>query len=59
MEIIGITETRALTVTVIEASSGRDVRLPRSVIDFLPGRVILPVWLMEKIGRYIHDDALP
>jgi len=59
MEITGISETGARTVTVIEARSGQEIRLPRSVINFSPGRVIVPVWLMDKIGKYIHANAMP
>lgn len=56
IEISGIAETADKTVTVVDAKTGKALRLPRSQIDFMPGRVVLPVWLKDKIFKHESEQ---
>lgn len=51
IQISGITETAEKTVTVIDAATGEELKLPRREINFVPGGVIIPIWLMKKIFK--------
>lgn len=36
---------------IVKSKTGRELKLPRSVLDFCPGHVIMPVWLARKVLR--------
>lgn len=48
-EIADIVATSARQVTVVDAATGRAVRLPRSEIDFGPRRVFVSAWAYRTI----------
>jgi hypothetical protein len=50
INITGIKQTTDDGVQVIRAN-GKTLWLPRLRVDFLPGRVVVPRWLMAKIER--------
>lgn len=58
--IKGIPETTRDGVKVVFSDTGRSAWLPRNEIDFLPHRVIVPMWLYQRFikrnqsGTSIH-----
>ena len=48
LEISGIPEVTDMRVQVTCRYTENRVWLPRSVTDFLPGRVLIPAWLVKK-----------
>ncbi len=56
IKIDDIVRSTARGVQVIVTKTGKPLWLPREHIDFKPGRVIMPVWLVNKIwGKYDKD----
>ena len=47
-------DTIGRRVRVTVAANGRELRLPLEDVDFLPGHVMLPVWLYRKLGKYLE-----
>jgi len=41
----------------VTTAGGRIVRLPSSQCQFMPGRVVIPVWLYDKIFTRARGDA--
>jgi len=54
IKIVDIKGTTERTVTVVTAG-GQERRLPRSLAEFWPGRVYIPLWLAVTMAR---DQAL-
>jgi hypothetical protein len=51
LEISDLTDDGGKTVIVTDAETGKEVKLPKSQIDFMPGRVVMPIWLARKIFK--------
>jgi hypothetical protein len=56
-EITDITDTRDRSVEVMLADTGKRVRFPRSQVQFDYHRVIVPVWLVEKMSKSLKKDV--
>ena len=39
-------------VIITSRKSGRQFRLPKEALDYLPGAVLLPKWMVQKIERF-------
>jgi hypothetical protein len=48
--ISGILETRRLAVLVVVARTGKAAWVPRSVAEWWPGKVVLPLKIAEAIS---------
>jgi len=57
IEIVAMPETAPRSITVTVAATGRDIRLPREVIDCTPGTVWIPRWLHKKLRRYLVNEG--
>lgn len=49
--ITDIIETKERSIQVVLAETGKPCWLPRRLAEFYPGRVVLPMWLADKILR--------
>ena len=49
LKITDILETKDRSVQVVLAATGKSCWLPRRHVEFYPGRVVLPLWLAQKI----------
>jgi hypothetical protein len=59
LPISDITKTTEAQIWVIDAASGIEVKLPRSGIDFVPGRVVMAWWIYQKIWRPTLEKGAP
>lgn len=58
LPISGIPATEANRVKVTLAATGQDVWLPK-IVDFGPGRVVIPAWLYRKIKPCLKPARPP
>lgn len=56
LELAEILSTTPETVTV-RLASGDTLTVARFLADFMPGRIIIPGWLYEKIKHGAHTDS--
>ncbi len=57
LKISDITDDSECNRIQVRTQSGKLVWLPRSAIDFMPGSVVLPVWLFDKVRPYFQPTA--
>jgi len=53
-EISDITDTQDRSVEVMLADTGKRVRFPRSQVQFDYRRIIVPAWLIDKMGKSLE-----
>jgi hypothetical protein len=41
-------------IEVVLESTGKPMRLRRDMVEFWPGRVVIPLWLYIKLHPFIH-----
>lgn len=49
IEIDNLVESTEMGVQVIVTRTGKPLWLPAKHVDFKPGRIIMPTWLVKKI----------
>ena len=46
-------DTIGRRVRVTVAETGREILLPNKEVEFLPGHVMLPIWLYRHLKKYL------